>query len=255
MPRSVLNCNGFLERPTARLRAIFLLHGTGWVIVIVSGSVLILLQTLLIFLTNMQKQANDSEHNLVERAAAGDEQAFAKLVRTYEEMVYNFSFKVCRDREKAAETVQDTFINVYRKLKQFDGRSKFSTWLYSIVVNNCLMKRRRGKLQQATISIETPEGFRDEPLRDEEGNIIQTVPSWKETPHDVVVNEELKAVLDRAILKLPMEYRVVFILRDVEGQTAEEVAKILKLSVPAVKSRLRRARMFLREQLHEYMKA
>lgn len=195
------------------------------------------------------------ESTILRQAAEGDERAFAKLVHGYEELVYRFSFQVCRDKEKAAETVQDTFINVYRKLKQFDGRSKFSTWLYSIVVNNCLMKRRRGKLQRATVSIETPEGFRDEPLMDEQGHIVQTVPSWKETPHDVVVNDELKAVLDRAILKLPMEYRVVFILRDVEGQTAEEVAKILKLSVPAVKSRLRRARMFLREQLHEYMRA
>ncbi len=203
----------------------------------------------------MEKSTHETEHTLLRRAAEGDERAFAKLVRAHEDMVYRFAYSVCRDEDKATETVQDTFINVYRKLKQFDGRSKFSTWLYSIVVNNCLMKRRRGKLQRAMLSIDTPEGFRDDPLTDEQGNIIQTVPSWKETPHDLAVNEELKAILHRAILKLPMEYRVVFILRDVEGQTAEEVAKILKLSVPAVKSRLRRARMFLREQLHEYMKA
>jgi RNA polymerase sigma-70 factor (ECF subfamily) len=203
----------------------------------------------------MEQSTHETEHALLRRAAEGDERAFAKLVRAHEDMVYRFAYSVCRDEDKAAETVQDTFINVYRKLKQFDGRSKFSTWLYSIVVNNCLMKRRRGKLQRATLSIDTPEGFRDDPLTDDQGNIIQTVPSWKETPHDLAVNEELKALLNRAILKLPLEYRVVFILRDVEGQTAEEVAKILKLSVPAVKSRLRRARMFLREQLHEYMKA
>jgi RNA polymerase sigma-70 factor (ECF subfamily) len=195
------------------------------------------------------------ENTVIRQAASGDERAFTKLVRAYESMVYNFAFNVCRDEEKATETVQDTFINVYRKLKQFDGRSKFTTWLYSIVVNNCLMKRRRGKLQRATVSIEAPEGFRDKPLVDEDGHVVQTVPSWKDTPLDAVMNHELKSVMDKAILKLPTDYRIVFLLRDVEGQPAEEVAKILKLSIPAVKSRLRRARMFLREQLHEYMKA
>lgn len=206
-------------------------------------------------MSSAQQKHDRVEPSILRQAAEGDERAFAKLVRGYEDLVYRFSFQVCRDEEKAAETVQDTFINVYRKLKQFDGRSKFTTWLYSIVVNNCLMKRRRGKLQRATLAIGPPEGFRDEPLRDEDGQVIQTVPSWKETPLDSVMNSELKSLLDKAILKLPMDYRIVFILRDVEGQPAEEVAKILKLSVPAVKSRLRRARMFLREQLHEYMKA
>jgi RNA polymerase sigma-70 factor (ECF subfamily) len=195
-----------------------------------------------------------SDESLVARAQQGDDRAFAKLVKQYEQVVYGFAFKVCRDPAKAEETLQDTFINVYKKLKQFDGRSKFSTWLYSIVVNNCLMKRRRGKLQRAMLSIDSPEGFRDDPLTDEAGQIIQTVPSWKETPLDSVITDELKSVLDKSILALPMEYRIVFILRDVEGHTAEEVAKILKLSVSAVKSRLRRARMFLREQLHPYMK-
>ncbi|MEX2190242.1 MAG: sigma-70 family RNA polymerase sigma factor, partial [Bacteroidota bacterium] len=96
---------------------------------------------------------------------------------------------------------------------------------------------------------------RNTPLKDEQGNAIQTIPPWKETPLDSMMNTELKETLDRAIKRLPMDYRVVFALRDIEGKSAEETAKILKLSVPAVKSRLRRARMFLREQLHGYMKA
>ncbi|MBI4418663.1 MAG: sigma-70 family RNA polymerase sigma factor, partial [Ignavibacteriales bacterium] len=150
---------------------------------------------------------------------------------------------VCRDEGKAAETLQDTFINVYRKLGQFDGKSKFATWLYRIVANNCLMKRRKRKLDTASFSFDTPEGFRNDPLRDDEGNIIQTVPSWKPTPLDAVMNTELRETLERAILRLPVEYRVVFVLRDMEEKSAEETAKILKLSIPAVKSRLRRARM------------
>ena len=93
--------------------------------------------------------ANAKENALLERAKQGDERAFTELVRQYEDLVYNFSFKVCRDRGAATETLQDTFVNVYRKLGQFDGKSKFSTWLYTIVANNCLMKRRRAKLEKA----------------------------------------------------------------------------------------------------------
>lgn len=193
------------------------------------------------------------EQAVLRKAQAGDERAFAQLVREYESVVYSFAYKVCHDREKAEEAWQDTFVNVFRKLKQFDGKSKFSTWLYSIVVNNCLMKHRRTKLDQATVSIDAPEGFHEDPVKDQEGHIVQTIASWKDTPIDSVMNKELRALLDNAIEQLPLEYRMVFILRDVEGQSAKDVSKMLKLSVPAVKSRLRRARVFLREQLNGYM--
>lgn len=189
----------------------------------------------------------------IRKAQDGDERAFARLVKEYESVVYSFAYKVCHDKDKAEEAWQDTFINVFRKLKQFDGNSKFTTWLYSIVVNNCLMKHRRSKLDQATIHIDAPEGFHEDPITDAEGHIVQTIASWKDTPIDSLMNKELRSHLEGAIKKLPLDYRMVFVLRDIEGQSAEEVAKMLKLSVPAVKSRLRRARVFLREQLNEYM--
>ncbi|MBF8248611.1 MAG: rpoE [Bacteroidetes bacterium] len=195
------------------------------------------------------------EVSLIRKAKQGDELAFTKLVHKYEDMVYRFSLTVCRDNAKAEEAYHDTFVNVFKKLKQFDGKAKFSTWLYRIVANNCLMKRRRRKIDIASVPLETPEGFMEDPLRDATGQVIQTVPSWKDTPLDGLMNEELKNVLDEAIGKLPADYRAVFLLRDIEAQSAEETAKILKLSVPAVKSRLHRARAFLREQLHGYMKA
>jgi len=197
----------------------------------------------------------NEDHSLISRAAQGNERAFTQLVSKYESVVYRFAFQVCRDEEKAAETLQDTFINVYRKLKQFDKKAKFTTWLYRIVVNNCLMKRRRRKLDAASVSIDAPEGFRATPLMDEEGNVVQTLPSWKETPLHAIMNGELRDQLDAAIQQLPLPYRVVFVLRDVEEKSAEETAQILELTIPAVKSRLRRARMFLRGQLNEYMKA
>jgi RNA polymerase sigma-70 factor (ECF subfamily) len=189
---------------------------------------------------------------LIRKAQAGDDRAFTKLVKQYEDLVYSFAFKVCRDREKAEETWQDTFINVYRKLSQFDGKSKFTTWLYSIVINNCKMKHRKTKLELASVRIGESH---DEHEKDSGGSAAQTIPAWRDTPLDAVMDKELRTKLNDAIQKLPYEYRVVFILRDVEGQSTEETARILNLTVPAVKSRLRRGRIFLREQLNEYMKS
>ena len=201
-----------------------------------------------------RRQTIENEPELVRKAKEGDQRAFTALVKKYESTVFNFAFKVCRNEEQAAETLQDTFVNVYRKLDQFNGKAKFSTWLYQIVTNNCLMKRRRSKLDKSSVPLELSEGIQEEPIGDNVEHPSHTVPLWRDTPQDEVINKELREHLDEAILKLPMEYRIVFILRDVEGRSSEEAAKILKLSVPAVKSRLRRARVFLREQLQEYMK-
>ena len=187
-----------------------------------------------------------TDDDLLLAARTGDEPAFTELVRRYGSMVHGFSFKLCRDVHKAEESYQDTFINVYRKLHQFDGKSKFSTWLYSIVANNCLMNHRKRKLDAEMESI-------DSPRMDEDEHGAHYVQSWDDTPIETLMNKELRRKLDEAIQKLPADYRVVFVLRDVEHQSAEETAKILDLSVPAVKSRLRRARLFLREQLHQYM--
>jgi RNA polymerase sigma-70 factor, ECF subfamily len=193
---------------------------------------------------------DEQEKELLELARQGDQKAFDRLVKRYQDMVYNFSFKVCRNQEYAEETLQDTFVNVYRKLNQFDGKSKFSTWLYTIVTNNCLMKRRRRKLELASVSIHEPR--MPEHSHDTEDGKTD-VPSWRNTPLEEAMGKELRRELDNAIEKLPLDYRITFILRDIEGKSAEETAQILKLSVPAVKSRLRRARVFLRNELNEYM--
>ncbi|MFZ1978049.1 MAG: sigma-70 family RNA polymerase sigma factor [Bacteroidota bacterium] len=198
-------------------------------------------------------QKIDNELELVQKAQKGDQRAFSLLVKKYESTVYSFAYKVCRNEEKAAETLQDTFVNVYRKLDQFNGKAKFSTWLYQIVTNNCLMKRRKSKLERSSLSMESPEsGHEDSDFQEDRAEIQPTI-SLKQTPQDEVVNKELRGLLDNAILKLPMEQRIVFVLRDIEGRSAEEAAKILNVTVPAVKSRLRRARLFLRSQLQEYM--
>jgi RNA polymerase sigma-70 factor (ECF subfamily) len=196
----------------------------------------------------------ENESELVRKAIGGDEHAFNSLVRKYESTVYNFAFKVCRDEEKAVETLQDTFVNVYQKLKQFNGKAKFSTWLYQIVTNNCLMKRRKSKLEQNSISLESSGGSQIDHDSENLVHPIPSIPSISRTPQDEVVNMELREHLDKAILMLPMDQRIAFILRDVEGRSSEEAAKILKTTVPALKSRLRRARVFLQKQLQEYIK-
>jgi RNA polymerase sigma-70 factor, ECF subfamily len=191
------------------------------------------------------------DDELIALARGGDARAFTELVRRYEETVYRFSYKICRDPDAASETLQDTFINVYRKLKSFDGKSKFSTWLYTIVTNNCLMKRRKRKsdlLEESLEMYDNPPAGGDGPPRQQP---VQTA----ETPADVVIGRELKGILDEAMARLPDEYRVVFHMRDVEGRSTEETAGVLGLSVEATKSRLRRARAFLRDQLQPYMSA
>lgn len=141
--------------------------------------------------------------------------------------------------------MEELFVNVFLKLKQFDGQSKFATWLYSIVTNNCLMKRRKTKLEEASVSFD--DGHDDPAL------VESKIDRDRERgPYEYLQSDELREALDKAILKLPMDYRVVFILRDIEELKTEEVASVLGLSVPAVKSRLRRARMFLRNELQHF---
>ena len=187
-----------------------------------------------------------TDHHLISKAKQGDERAFTQLVKRYEQTVWGFAFKLCRDKEKAEESFQDTFINVYRKLDQFDSRSKFSTWLYTIVANNCLMNRRKRKLDGLMESFDDAPDVNDEQVK-------KQLQSWDDSPIETLMNKELRKTMDDAIQELPDEYKVVFVLRDLENRTAEETAKILKLSIPAVKSRLRRSRMFLRQKLHGVM--
>jgi RNA polymerase sigma-70 factor (ECF subfamily) len=187
-----------------------------------------------------------TDSQLIEASKNGDKAAFTNLVRRYEDVVYRFAYKVCRNDQDARETLQDTFISVYRNLGSFDGRSKITTWLYRIVTNNCLMKRRR-QTRDAVL-----ESY-DEPPIGVDGKHREHILRWEETPVDRLMRQELREALDRAITKLPVDYRVVFVLRDVEGKSTEETAKILKISVEATKSRLRRARAFLRDQLGPYM--
>lgn len=183
-----------------------------------------------------------NEKELVELAQKGDSKALSKLVKDHEQTVYNFAFKICRDREKAENIMQETFLSMIKHLNQFDGNSKLSTWLYRIVSNHCLMQARKER-NKYFVSIN--EETEDELYED------KYVADWSRIPNLDVENSELKKILDESIDKLAPDYRVVFLLRDVEGLSTEETARATDLSIPAVKSRLHRARAFLRKELNE----
>lgn len=192
-----------------------------------------------------QIRSHTDDIAVIERAKSGDEKAFRDLVHRYEDTVYRFAFNVCRNKEMATDTLQNTFINVYNKLDSFDGRSKFSTWLYSIVANNCLMKRRSDRAHDKEHSLED-----EMTLHDAETSLLS---SRGVSPIGLLLDEELKKIFDAAIKKLPVDHRIVFVMRDIEEMSASEVAKILAISIPAVKSRLFRAREFLRKELEPYV--
>ncbi len=184
-----------------------------------------------------------NEREIIKEAQKGNKKALSELVKMYEQTIYNFSYKICRNKERAENTMQETFLSIVKNIKQFSGQSKLSTWLYRVVVNHCLMLAR-SESRYGFTSIDDDEGLIDE----------KNISNWHVTPEKVMENNELKDLLDKAVQKLSPEYRIVFTLRDVEGLSTEETAKIVELSVPAVKSRLHRARAFLRNELNERFK-
>jgi len=180
------------------------------------------------------------EINLINLAKSGDRKALTQLVKDHEQTIYNFAFKICRDRNKAENIMQETFYSMVKNLKQFDGNSKLSTWLYRIVSNHCLMLVRKEK-SRTFVSIDNDDDLYED----------RYTADWSRIPNLNIENTELKTILDNAINKLSPDYRLVFLLRDVEELSTEETANITELSVPAVKSRLHRARAFLRKELNE----
>lgn len=187
---------------------------------------------------------NMNEENLIELAKNGDKKALAEIVKKYEQTIFNFAFKICRNKDKAEHTMQETFLSLIKSLNQFSGKSKLSTWLYTVVSNHCLMMARTNKKFENSASFDDDDALIDE----------SSIADWSVSPEKIIENYELKNILDNAIEELPSDYKIVFMLRDVEGLSTEEAAEIVNLSVPAVKSRLHRARAFLRNKLNESLK-
>jgi RNA polymerase sigma-70 factor, ECF subfamily len=183
---------------------------------------------------------------LVARAKEGDTAAFEQLVRQYERQIFRVAQHITQNREDAEDITQDAFLKAYEKLDQFQGNSKFSTWLVRIAVNESLMRLRKRKTSK-TVSM-------DEDVQTEEGAIPRDFAEWRPNPEQLYNQAELGDILRKTIQGLPPGFRTVFTLRDIENLSTEETAEALGLSVPAVKSRLLRARLQLRERLSRYFR-
>lgn len=201
------------------------------------------------FMSTIQTSGTGEVHPdvlLVAQAKQGDVSAFEKLVRQYDRQVFRIANHITQNREDAEDVVQDAFLKAYEKLDQFQGNSKFYTWLVRIAVNESLMrlrKRRTGRM----VSI-------DEDVQTEEGSMPRDLADWGPDPEALYNQSEMAEILKKTIQGLPPGFRVVFVLRDVEGLSTEETADSLGLSIPAVKSRLLRARLQLRERLAKYFR-
>ena len=193
--------------------------------------------------TKVNEPVSD-ELSLVQAAKKGDVGAFGELVKRYDRNVFRIALHITQNREDAEDVVQDAFLKAYGNLEQFQGQSKFYTWLVRIAVNEALMKLRRRRPERM-VSL-------DQEVQTEEDSIPREVADWSPNPEQLYNQAELKDILGKTIQGLPPSFRTVFVLRDVEGLSTEETADALELSIPAVKSRLLRARLQLRERLSRY---
>ncbi len=188
----------------------------------------------------------EDEARLVDQARQGELDAFTELVNRYERKIFRLTQHITGNREDAEDALQETFLKAYSRLNQFHGDSRFYTWLVRIAVNESLMKLRKRKTARA-VSL-------DEPVETDGDFMPREVASWDPNPEERYAQTELREILDRTVQALPPIFRTVFVLRDLDHLSTEETAEALGVSVPAVKSRLLRARLRLREDLTPYFK-
>ena len=188
---------------------------------------------------NRRVKAADEDLPLVDRALAGDTQAFEDLVHRHQGRVYRTTLSVTCNPEDAEEALQDTFLNAYRHLREFRRDSRFTTWLTRIAINAALQKLRH---RRGNVSL-------DDPDLPESMHMPKHFENWQQNPEQLYAMEELRRIVQEAIAAVPPAYRVVLILRDIAEMDTVEAAEVLGLTIAAMKSRLLRARLMVREQL------
>jgi len=188
----------------------------------------------------------DDETAIVAQARQGDAAAFSELLRRYEGKIFRLALHITQNREDAEDVLQEAFLKAYEHLEQFQGQSKFYTWIVRIAVNQALMKLRKRKSDRS-VSL-------DDTIDTGEDTVAREIAAWDENPEQRYSREEMNQILTSAIDNLAPIYRAVFVLRDVDELSTEDTAEALSLSVPAVKSRLLRARLQLRDKLTRYFK-
>jgi len=191
--------------------------------------------------TPLASVSPSDESELVRKAKAGDAQAFTTLVSRYQRKIFRLAKNITRNDEDAEDVLQEAFLKAYEHLDTFEGNSKFYTWIVRIAVNEALMKlrKRRGDRE---VSL-------DEPVELGEEEVKREIAVWEDNPEQRYSREEMQEILNDAVDTLKEDFRTVFVLRDIEELSTEETAETLGISVPAVKSRLLRARLALREKL------
>ncbi|HVF88048.1 MAG TPA: sigma-70 family RNA polymerase sigma factor, partial [Pyrinomonadaceae bacterium] len=190
----------------------------------------------------------DSDHCLLEATRAGDEVAFAELVRRYRNQITNYIYRITNDYDTAVDLSQETFLRVYRAAERYQSSYAFSTYIYRIATNLAISELRRRK-RRRLVSLT---GFFQR--RDREGDAYEfDPPDCRPLQDSTLVENERQSAVARAIGTLPDKYRAPLVLRDVEGRSYDEIARILELSEGTVKSRINRARSFLRDKLKAYL--
>lgn len=182
---------------------------------------------------------------LVAAAKAGDPKAFEELVNRYEKKIFRLTMNITRNKEDAEDAMQDAFMKAYSHLHTFEQESRFYTWLVRIAANEALMRLRKRRANQFSL---------DEPIEGDDEIIPRDIEDWGPSPEQRYAQSELHEILNKVIDQLSPEFRIVFVLRDVEGLSTEETASTLGISVAAVKSRLLRARLRLRQKLDRYFR-
>jgi len=189
--------------------------------------------------------AREDEHLLVKAAKSGDATAFEELVNRYELKIFRLTMNITRNREDAEDAMQDAFMKAYSHLSSFQEDSRFYTWLVRIAANEALMRLRKRRPNQFSI---------DEPIEGEDDLMPREIEDWGPSPEQRYAQSEMHEILDQAIDGLSPDFRTVFVLRDIEELSTEETATAIGISVAAVKSRLLRARLKLRQKLDRFMR-
>ncbi len=186
----------------------------------------------------------ESEEQLIERAKDGDRGAQAAIVKKYEQMVYNVALRLTGNAEEAEGVMQETFLKVLEALPTFRGDSQLGTWIYRIATNFALMQLRKRKVPTYSL---------DEYNLDETRDLASFNRAIGDNPEALVLNAELRQVMEQAIEALPPKYKTAFVLKDLEGLSLQQIADMLNLNVATVKTHIHRARLFLRDRLADYV--
>jgi RNA polymerase sigma-70 factor (ECF subfamily) len=193
-----------------------------------------------------ESNALDVDLECVEKAQAGDLECFELLVSQYEKRIYRVASRLLDDEHDAEDVLQETFLKAFEKLKLFRRESSFYTWIVQIAVNASL-QRLNQRRKWPTVSL-------DEPEEESDGYRPKEIVVWEEDPEKLFSRKEVQDILNDAITSLPLIYRSVFVLKDIEHLPAEQIARMLGISLAAAKSRLIRARLELRERLSKHFR-